>query len=419
MVSLLLLLTLAGLASAAPVCPRTVTLAINGAGSSIQGNIQRSGWIPKYTTECREIGVTYEAIGSGAGIELWNGAAGKAETSGAQFIATDDPLNAAQIAGIETGTRRAGITMIPVAQAAVSVIINLPIAACRIGPGGREIRNRTLEEIWKGAITRWEQVEANCRAGAGREEIIPIVRLGVSGTTAQFKHYLWLILRQNIGATGRNWLNYAEATENRNWPIATIRRETAEGGGQLVREVNANRGSIGYANYADALGVAGTLILKVQNNGKVTGAEAERVAPTYAEPEKLGPLGERTGNANCLRTVYFNGLGISQRGEEAGERLTGVQIREPELRIGAGWERIFGSNPEIRGEDYPICTLTWDVPVLRNATVRFRAGTGLAVRSYMKFIIEEGLTPIERLNYSAPPAEFRAGNRTIVEGITE
>jgi ABC-type phosphate transport system substrate-binding protein len=402
--SLLLVLAFAAVASARPVCPETIELRIEGIGSSLQKNIHREKWIPMYQRECREIRVEYIGSGSGEGLKEWHaeGSAGTAAERGKAFIATDDAPEVNQMRHMREAAR-GPISLVPVAQAAVAVVAHRPQAACAFGPrGSNEITNEDLQKIWEGTITRWEQVQGTCTGAITR-----IVRLGVSGTTFQFKHYLWLINRAAIG--GRTWLQYQEPTENPNWP-ATIRRETVEGGGQLVREVNANAGSIGYANYADALANpearAETISLRVQNNGTVEPRRA-----VFAEPEVA------VRNANCLRTQYFNRLGRVNGG---------AQIIEPLLA--QQWDEIYGSDPEIgrvgRESAYPICTLTWIGVILNYREAGFPAGTGLAVKSYVRWIIEEELTIIREINYSGPPAEFKEGGagigrgtKGIVEGI--
>jgi ABC-type phosphate transport system substrate-binding protein len=404
--SLLSLGLFAGSASARPTCPgRVVT--IDGIGSSLQKVAQERAWRPRFVAECAETTVTYEALGSGEGLRAWHaeGRAGTAAESGKEFIATDDAPEVNQVRNMETAAR-GPISVVPVAQAAVAVVVHRPQSTCAFGPRGRnEITNEDLQKIWEGTFTRWEQVQGTCTGAITR-----IVRLGVSGTTYQFKHYLWLINRAAIGL--RTWLQYQEPTENPNWPAA-IRRETVEGGGQLVREVNANAGSIGYANYADALANpeerAETISLRVQNNGTVEPARA-----VFAEPEAA------IRDANCLRTQYFNRLGKTNGG---------AQITEPTLAL--SWVEIYGSDPAIgtagRERAYPICTLTWIGVALRYRTGTWGAGSGTTVKDYVKWIIEEGLTLIRELNYAGTPAEFREGarmagregTRGIVEGITE
>lgn len=392
-------------AGVAAACPSAGATTINGIGSSLQKVAQENVWGPGYHATCPEVTIRYEALGSGEGLRAWGaetGTPGTSERSGFQYIATDDAPTEAQVANMRSAGNEARITMIPVAQAAVSVILNPP-TNCTI----TEIKNEELEQIFRHTLTNWREVTTRTErvAGACNVSIRRVVRLDRSGTTFQFKHYLWLInAAENIVGT-RSWLRLQGAetpADNTVWPGEEevgglfIRGET-NGGGAVVRAVRENADSIGYASITDSAGSAEArlVIVRVLNR---TGPGGE-----YAEP--------LNGNeSNCTSTVYKTRLG----------RGTGL-TREAEITLSLIWVTIYGSDPNIGGSiagAYPICTLTWDGAYLEYARAGFPAPIGATVRGYLSYLLETGQAGLAARHYAELPAAIKGAAQGIAAGIS-
>lgn len=387
------LLALSGIA-AARVCPGR-SVSINGQGASLQRLAQERVWIPGFnSSECREVTITYSATGSGGGLSSWRADTGTGRSQEGpedEFIATDDAPTSTQIANMKRAGNETEVTVIPVAQAAVSVIIRPP-ANCTIS----QIDNENLERIFRGATTVWTGLGTG--AGCAGAAITPIVRQDISGTTFQFKHYLWLINSAaiNIGGVNRTWLELQIGAENTRWPQAWGNGGAA-GGTSLITRVNATVGSIGYANVADVnLGTFTNIrILEVLNGPSGEG--------TYAHP--------LSGNdANCSRTTYRDELG-------RGDAIT------PELRT--LYFEIYGSNPRIAIEAggearaYSLCTLTWVVLYLDYEAAGWSDEVSLIVALYVLYILNGGQTAIAGNKYRALPSAFPSPLLAIVRRILE
>src|ERR1700733_6886606 len=161
-----------GVASAATQCSGSNIIA---AGSTLQKLAQKEVWEPEFKNPPNKNKaacsakqgtggkptVSYESIGSGAGLEKW-GVNGHAFEAGSfAVVATDEPINTAQKAEIESHETGApeSVQTIPVIQAAVALIVNLPTgctsAESTLAKGRLVLNNTTLESIWRGTITKW------------------------------------------------------------------------------------------------------------------------------------------------------------------------------------------------------------------------------------------------------------------------
>ncbi len=262
--------------------------ATKGEGSSLQATAQEQVWTPNvfYTSfGCGEGAATtspvsYKSDGSGCGIAAIGGGPGAEETcstfkegtakvgeraSETRFAASDAPLTPTQKANAEAsgGTNPGVLHQIPVAVAAVAVIVHFPEGCSledptQIGgngntstgggndPGGADgsgdsaseetlrvhIPAATLEGIWDGTATTWgEVVKEKFAAGSkptgaleAEEGItecknIPvrrIVRLDGSGTTYNFKAYLGLLPGESPSGV---WSKAPVVGDNNIWPI--------------------------------------------------------------------------------------------------------------------------------------------------------------------------------------------------------
>ncbi len=340
---------------------------ITGKGSSLQKLAQQTVWDPGFNTSTNAKAcsgtqgtggkptVTYTSVGSGAGMEAW-GINGHAFEGSNGYVGTDEPPNQLQKEEIQSHSSNPAentLETIPVLQGAVSVIVNLPkdctSSTSTASPGRLVLDNVTLEKIWRGAITKWNEIteSGDELIGTGCQNtasITRIVRKDQSGTTSIFKKYQALINGEKNVLGELGWREISEGLENTEWP-GTVTRPTETGGGALVKLVSETRGSIGYANLADARnsgefdGSNGGVKthrfwVPIQNNG------VEQTGETYADPSTDGDT-KTVANANCENTVYTNG-----------------ETPFPPASTLEVWNEVTTKTAE---EHYPICGLTYDL----------------------------------------------------------
>jgi ABC-type phosphate transport system substrate-binding protein len=389
----------AGGAVAAPACNGSN---IVGAGSSLQRVAQEKVWIPTFQTSICPGGptVTYNAVGSGAGMKEWNhdGARGSINTA-IQFIGTDDAPTAAQITNITKVAGGAQLLTIPVAQTSISFIANPP-AGCEI----EAITNKQLEQVFRGTLKNWSELDT--AEGTCGSAITRIVRKDGSGTSYQVKNYLARMNGGTLPCLGLTWLearpinNGTTGEPNTSWPetcegttLSTVERSTSTGGGALVDKVNATAGSIGYAATPDATSHSAKVLLAVQNNGQVGAGEAEFASPTLGN------------EANCLTTQYTVPVGGRQK---AGEPATNVD-----------WSQVFGAHPAAGGEAYPLCTLTYALAFRGYGSVpgatKFKFVNEVTVRDYLKEYIvgTAGQEGMESNFYAPLPSAAESGKNVL------
>jgi ABC-type phosphate transport system substrate-binding protein len=273
--------------------------------------------------------VTYKTSSAAVGLESWgaNGHVGADFSLANSFIGASEPPNATQKAEIEalqTTPTSNTLLSIPTLQTAIAVIVNLPSGCTATTKYKKDTRlvlnNATLEGIFRGTITQWNQIAddgdqlvgATCNAAS---PIIPVVRKDGAGTTHIFKKYLSLINGASFTdekSTSETWDNVSEGTLNTDWPkAANVTRPEATGDTALDAWVASHPGTISYTTFAEArangsftpgTGGPGTarFWVPVQNNGLATTGKLK-----YADPSSNGDTAT-VANANCANTEYTN-----------------------------------------------------------------------------------------------------------------
>ncbi len=251
--------------------------------------------------------------------------------------------------------------MVPVAQAAIAMIVHYP-TNCKLKEN--HIENSDLQAIWLNKITLWSEISTH--EGTECNTLITrIVRKDGSGTTYQFKHYLFEIYNGILpGSGGRTWKDLQPETEpNREWPneASDWKRSTNNGGGGEVEEVEKISGSIGYANLSDARkGFAGGvrwLAVKNEAIGKF------KFPGTTAGEPAVG-----TSEANCKGTNYTN-------------KPTTVGPDDD-------WSEVYGGHPNNGNENYPICTLTWDIGLAMYTEADLTETEGQTAHDYLSYVVD-------------------------------
>jgi ABC-type phosphate transport system substrate-binding protein len=409
-----------GVASAKTVSNQCTGSNIIAAGSTLQKLAQKEVWEPDFNTSKNAKAcsgtlkptVSYESIGSGAGLEKWGAFGHTFEMGRVGIVATDEPVNEAEKAEIEkneTTSVANSVQTVPVLQGAVALIVNLPAnctATSTAYPGRLVLNNVTLEGIWRGSIKNWSEIkdDGDTISGSGcnpATAITRVVRLDGSGTTHVFKKYLNLINTATFEtekAETKTWDEISEGTENTTWPAAAaVVRPSATGGGALVSKVASTPGSIGYANLADARAngefsktgkggkETGKFWTPVQNNGTST------KKPTYTDPSTDGDT-EPLAQANCAKTKYTNGKGT----------------KFPPASTADSWAAV---TTETKEKAYPICGLTYDMVVSKySAYPGTTEGEELTAVNFLNFVLETkaegGQQLIEDHDYEAIPSKL-------------
>jgi ABC-type phosphate transport system substrate-binding protein len=368
---------------------------ITGQGASLQKIAQQNVWGPSFAASICNKGtfptITYNSTGSGGGLKEWNhdGKRGSINTA-LQFIATDDAPTAAQIGNITSVAGGATLAVIPVTQTALSIVANPP-AGCEI----EAITNAQLASVFEGKTTSWSQLETAEGAGCA-SPVTRVVRKDGSGTTYQFKNYLFQLYKKGLfctsgGTEGKaSWQELEPITNgetgapNTTWPetcgektLSTLAKPTGTGGGEVVKKVNTTAGSIGYAALPDAkANISGTtIIMELQNNGQKKAIEAE-----YASPAS-GAV------ANCGGMQYKTPANVN----------SGINL---------DWSPVFGAQPSIGGSDYPLCALTYILAFHGYSLAGFPLKDETTVKDYVgEYIVQaNGQKDITSNNYAPLPS---------------
>lgn len=387
---------------------------IIGKGSSLQKLAQQTIWDPTFNTSTTGLAcsgtqgskgiptVTYESVGSGAGMEAW-GINKHAFEAGVGFVGTDEPPDAVQREEIQSHSKKPHenyLETIPVLQAAEAIVVHLP-PGCKATsishPGRLVLDNVTLEKIFRGEITKWSEIKDNGDTLSDtftkcpvESTITRIVRLDQSGTTSIFKKYLALINGEKNIVGEQGWRELAVGTGNTEWP-GTVTKPTESGNGAVLKLVSSTASSIAYANLADArsngtftppTGGGGTIRFwaPLQNNGVAQEEE------TYTDPSNNGDAKE-LGNSNCSNTEYTNG-----------------EVPFPPSSTLALWTEVTTKTAE---PNYTLCGLTYDLTFHEYSLY---PGTTLAeatsVNNALRYFLsgEGGQGLINKHDYLALPA---------------
>ena len=312
-------------------------------------------------------GVTYEALGSGAGRLSMK----VRETGGPRFGMSDEPPTPAEVAQMNAGTGNepaesdvnpadnGQIHVIPAAVGAVAPLVNFP-DNCDVNllPAGSKTAEQDLdgdatpddvvrvrfskaqfEAIWAkdSAADNWTEVFPALAADSDCDKpIIRVVRFDDSGTSYAFKDYLNSI----DGAQG--WLTtyVTGSNKTREWPNAVFGKRTdcpgepngpgseaditdqltsgcSNGNGSLVAKLVATDGSVGYSDVSTARSNSPSLAITPEANDNDTyWTQVENGSNAFSEPTS-SPNGFRTDGpkgANC-QTTQFTGVPASTFGD--------------------------------------------------------------------------------------------------------
>lgn len=312
-------------------------------------------------------GVTYEALGSGAGRLSMK----VREAGGPRFGMSDEPPTPAEVAQMNAGTGsepaeadinpadNGNIHVIPAAVGAVAPLVNFP-DNCDVNllPAGAKTAEQDLdndatpddvirvrfgkalfENVWAKdpAADEWDEAFPELAADADCDKpIIRVVRFDDSGTSYAFKDYLntidggqgWLTTYVNGSNKTREWPNAVFGTRSDcagspNGPgsqedaIDHLTSGCSNGNGSLVAKLVATDGSIGYSDVSTARSNSPSLAITPEGNDNDTyWTQVENGAGNFTEPTS-SPNGFRTDGpkgANC-QTTEFTGVPATTFGD--------------------------------------------------------------------------------------------------------
>jgi len=196
---------------------------INGAGATFPYPVY-SKWAYEYKA-LTGVGLNYQSIGSGGGIQQIN-----AKT--VDFGASDAPLKGADLSAN-------GQIQFPMIMGGVVPVVNLQ----GIGPNQMKLTGEVLGDIFMGTITRWNDPRIG-KLNPGMKlpdvEITVIHRADGSGTTWIFTNYL--------DKVSKAWHSKVGTDKAVNWPVG-LGGKGNEGVASYVKQVP---GGLGYVEYAYA-----------------------------------------------------------------------------------------------------------------------------------------------------------------------
>ncbi|HKA55375.1 MAG TPA: phosphate ABC transporter substrate-binding protein PstS [Candidatus Binatia bacterium] len=199
---------------------------INGGGAPVPYPVY-SRWLSDYRKLHPDVEITYQSIGSGAGI--------RGLLAGALFFAgTDGPMTREQMQAMP-----GGVLHFPTLLHAVVPIYNLP--------DNPELRfsGRTLADIVLGRVTKWDDsaiAVENPGVRLPAADIKPILQLDGSGTT-----YILIDYLAKVAPDFKARVGIQTAIT---WPVNYVSHKSSEG---VAGQVRALPGAIGFLEFSYAL----------------------------------------------------------------------------------------------------------------------------------------------------------------------
>src|SRR5438309_6918667 len=207
-------------------CPRG---SVTGAGSSFQDPMEQA-WISGFAGQCSGARVTYQAVGSGAGIQQFGN--GTINYAGSDVTMKPDEQSKAD------STCRSKAIHIPVTAGGVGITYKLP------GVTSLQLSAPTIAQIFTGKVKFWDDAAVkgdNNGTSLPHTAIHPFVRSDDSGTTAVFSGFL-------AAAGGSSW-TLGKPAKHINWPSSDQGKPQSAG---VSGAVSSTTGGVTYVEQAFA-----------------------------------------------------------------------------------------------------------------------------------------------------------------------
>lgn len=330
------------------VCVTGVTL--QGAGANFVLALV-SNWETAYGAATQNA-VNYDPDGAGAGITAL------AEKT-VDFAATDEPLNASEVASMP------GTTLtLPVTGGAVAIVYNLPGFS-----GTLNLTGALLANIYLGKISSWNDPSLTAaNPGLPDQPIQTVHRVDAAGTT--------YVLTNFLSDDSPAWASGPGTSIAPSWPATPNPQVAEKGNSALAKYVSTTPYTIGYVDLADAksnsLSIAG-----------IDNPAGHYVVPTVANTQAA--INNLSGQT--LPPATGNWAGVS-------------------------WVNSPGTF------DYPLATLSYFM-VLQNAGLGFSPSLNRTqvLIQWLEWTIVSGQSAAAGLYYATPPANLLTQDKNALSTI--
>ncbi|ELS05673.1 ABC-type phosphate transport system, periplasmic component [Xenococcus sp. PCC 7305] len=200
------------------------SVSLTGAGASFPAPLYQK-WFFEYNKQNPNIQVTYQSVGSGAGVEQFT-------QQTVDFGASDVAMKDEEIAKVGRGT-----VLLPMTAGSVVLAYNLP------GVEGLQLSRQAYVDILLGKITKWNDpaiAATNSGVSLPDADINVVFRSDGSGTTGVFTKHL--------SAVSPEWKDAVGEGKTVEWPIGV----GAKGNEGVTAQILQTEGSIGYIEYGYA-----------------------------------------------------------------------------------------------------------------------------------------------------------------------
>ena len=200
---------------------------LNGAGASFPAPLYQT-WFKGLNEKNPDLQVTYQSVGSGAGVRQFIGGT-------VDFGASDVAMKDEEIAKVPQ--EKGGVLLLPMTAGSVVLAYNLP------GVSELKLSREVYTEILLGKITKWNDekiVKDNPGVNLPDKGITVIHRADGSGTTGVFTKHL--------SAISPEWKEKVGAGKTVEWPTGV----GGKGNEGVTAQIKQTEGSIGYIEYGYA-----------------------------------------------------------------------------------------------------------------------------------------------------------------------
>ncbi|MCC0179016.1 phosphate ABC transporter substrate-binding protein PstS [Waterburya agarophytonicola K14] len=237
------------------------SVSLTGAGASFPAPLYQR-WFSEYNKQNPNVRVSYQSVGSGAGVEQF--------TQGTvDFGASDVAMTDEEIAAVERG-----VALLPMTAGSIVLAYNLPDVP------ELKLSRQAYVDILLGKITKWNDpaiASLNPDAKLPDSQITVVYRSDGSGTTGVFTKHL--------SAINPEWQEKVGEGKTVEWPTGL----GAKGNEGVTAQILQTEGSLGYIEYGYA---------KQQD---IPSATLENKAGNY-----IAPSGESASNALAAATLPEN-----------------------------------------------------------------------------------------------------------------
>ena len=206
-------------------------------------------------------GLNYQSIGSGGGIK-------QIISKTVTFGASDKPLSDAYL-------EKNGLTQFPMISGGIVMMYNID----GVKPGQLVLDGKTVEAIYMGKITKWNDPEIqalNKDLKLPNQPIVVVHRSDGSATTFNFTNYLSKI--------SKDWADQIGSDTAVEWPTG-LGAKGSEGGANTVKQT---KGAIGYSEYAYVIQNKLGYSKMVNEAGKVVAPSIETFLAASANADWAG-----------------------------------------------------------------------------------------------------------------------------------